>query len=169
MDKNSTTPIAKFADARRAKAKTARAPGRPGVAGRRRARRLSGRRLSRSARARHRAGLDHWHLDRRDQREPDRRQSGAERLERLKEFWTRMAYRPPFGVPRLDRIAGHASPTGIRYFAAFRLSSSPTPARSSERTFRSASTARAFTPPRRWKRRCASSSTSRWSTAAGRD
>src|SRR5262249_8083463 len=47
---------------------------RPGPAGRRRARRLPGWRLSRAARARHRAGLDRRYVDRRHQCKPYRRQ-----------------------------------------------------------------------------------------------
>ena len=62
----------------RREAAAAAAPGRPRLPGRRRARRLSGRRLSGAARGRHRARLDHRHLDRRHQRQPDRRQRARE-------------------------------------------------------------------------------------------
>ena len=92
----------------------------------------------------------------------------GDRLERLKEFWT------PHGLSAAVRRSGAGpgfrtrSRTGRRCSAAFRPSSSPTPARSSARTCRSAPTARASIPPRRWKRPCSNSSTSRWSTSASR-
>ena len=54
---------------------------RAGVSGRRRTRRLSGRRLSGPLRRRRRAGLGHRHLDRRHQRRPHRRQFRPDALE----------------------------------------------------------------------------------------
>ena len=68
----------------------------------------------------------------------------------------------------MDRHCRTRSRIGKRCSVAFRRSSSPIPARSSERKFRSARTAQAFTPPRRWKRPCWNWSTSRWSTSASR-
>ena len=105
MDNKSSTRVAKLADARHTQ--TERSPDRPGAARRRRARRLPGRRLSRAARARHRAGLDHRHLDRRDQCQPDRRQSARKSPRSTKGILDPNGVSAAVRRPGLDRIAGH--------------------------------------------------------------
>ncbi len=79
--------------------------------------------------------------------------AASERLERLKEFWTRMAYRPPFRISVVDGDSRHDLVLAKRCSAASRRSSSPMPAPSSVRTFRSAWTRPASTPRPLWRRR----------------
>jgi NTE family protein len=100
MDNNSTTPVAKFADARRSEKQKAQERQVVLV--------LQGG----GALGAYQAGV--YHALHENDIEPDwivgtsigainasliAGNTRADRLERLKEFWTRMAYRPPFGVP----------------------------------------------------------------------
>ena len=100
MDNNSTTPVAKFADARRSEKQKAQERQVVLV--------LQGG----GALGAYQAGV--YHALHENDIEPDwivgtsigainasliAGNVRADRLERLKEFWTRMAYRPPFGVP----------------------------------------------------------------------
>ena len=100
MDKNSTTPVAKFADARRSEKQKPQERQVVLV--------LQGG----GALGAYQAGV--YHALHENGIEPDwiigtsigainasliAGNARADRLERLKEFWTRMAYRPPFGVP----------------------------------------------------------------------
>ena len=100
MDKNSTTPVAKFADARRSEKQKPQERQVVLV--------LQGG----GALGAYQAGV--YHALHENSIEPDwiigtsigainasliAGNARADRLERLKEFWTRMAYRPPFGVP----------------------------------------------------------------------
>ena len=85
----------------------------------------------------------------------------ANRLERLKEFWTRMAYRPPLGAPAWSGLPDLISywKTILRGIPDF---FQPIPEHFSARTSRLAQMRPAFTRPLRWKRPCWSSSTFLW-------
>ena len=100
MDKNSTTPVAKFADARRSEKQKPQE------------RQIVLVLQGGGALGAYQAGV--YHALHENGIEPDwiigtsigainasliAGNARADRLERLKEFWTRMAYRPPFGVP----------------------------------------------------------------------
>ncbi len=89
----------------------AQSAARAGSAGRRRARLVSGRRLSGAVPRRLRAGMDRRHLDRRHQRRDHRRQrAGTTRVPRLKEFWEMVS--SPVSWNPVD--AGRARPLAVQ-------------------------------------------------------
>ncbi len=158
-------------DTLRSLGKTSAGPGRAGAAGRRRARVLPGRRLPGAARSRHRAGLDHRHLDRRHQCQPDRRQRAAATAWRAcrnsGSGWSRArsgAFRDAF--PGLQRAS---CPTGRPSRTAFPASSGPTRwPHAGDAYPLGAEQRRLLFDGAAARRRWASSSISSWSIAARR-